>query len=137
MTAALIAAARRGVRVVALVPGKIDHNIVREAGRRGFGRLFEAGIEIYEYRGALLHAKTMVVDGRIVTIGGTNLDNRSFSLDEELNLTVYDRAVARRMERIFAADLGHARRVTYEGWAHRGLKARLFERIATPLESRL
>ena len=67
MEEALLAAVRRGVRVVALTPGKIDHNIVRSASRRGFGRLLKGGVEIFEYRAALLHAKTMVVDGAWAT----------------------------------------------------------------------
>jgi cardiolipin synthase len=78
MTAAPIPAARRGVRVVALGPGKIDHHRPGSEPAR-LRAVFEAGIEIYEYRAALLHAKTMVVDGQIVTSGGTDLDNRSFS----------------------------------------------------------
>ncbi len=86
-----------------ILPGKIDHNIVRQASRGELGRLLRAGIEVYEYRAALLHAKTMVIDGVWATVGSTNLDRRSFALNDELNLVVYDRAVARRLEQVFAA----------------------------------
>ena len=91
MTDTLLAAAQRGVRVVALTPGKIDHNLVRSASRRDFGELLLGGVQIFEYRAALLHAKTLVIDGAWATIGSTNLDNRSFALNEELNVAVYDR----------------------------------------------
>jgi cardiolipin synthase A/B len=134
---ALLAAAARGVRVVALTPGKIDHNIVRSASRRGFGRLLKGGIEIHEYQAALLHAKTMVVDGVWATIGSTNFDNRSFAVNDELNVVLYDRSVVERLATAFEADLGHARRVTYEAWQNRGLRAKLLEIFVLPIESQL
>jgi cardiolipin synthase A/B len=134
---ALLAAAGRGVRVVALTPGKIDHNVVRAASRRGFGRLLMAGIEIYEYQAALLHAKTMVVDGVWATVGSTNFDNRSFALNDELNVVLYDRAVVERMVTAFEADLANSRRVTYEAWQNRGLRTKLLERLVLPIESQL
>jgi cardiolipin synthase len=137
MEKALLGAARRGVRVVALTPGKIDHNIVRSASRRGFGRLLAGGIEIFEYRAALLHAKTMVVDGTWATIGSTNFDNRSLAVNDELNLVVYDAPLAAQLVRSFTSDLGHAARVTYEGWSERGLRAKLLELFVIPLESQL
>jgi cardiolipin synthase A/B len=137
MEQALLAAVRRGVRVVVLIPGAIDHPLVREAGRRRFGPLLAAGIEIYEYQAALLHAKTMVIDGVFATLGSTNFDNRSFALNEEVNLTVYDRAVGQQMQRIFAEDLAHARPVTYEAWKHRGLMSRLYETISLPIKDQL
>ena len=134
---ALLAAAGRGVRVVALTPGKIDHNVVRAASRRGFGRLLMGGIEIYEYQAALLHAKTMVVDGVWATVGSTNFDNRSFALNDELNVVLYDRAVVERMVAAFEADLANSRRVTYEAWQNRGLRTKLLERLVLPIESQL
>jgi cardiolipin synthase len=137
MEEALLAAAARGVRVVALTPGKIDHNVVRAASRRGFGRLLLGGIEIFEYQAALLHAKTMVVDGVWATVGSTNFDNRSFALNDELNVVLYDRAVVERLAAAFEADLAHARRVTYDAWQNRGLKTKLLERLVVPLESQL
>lgn len=126
-------AARRGVRVRVLVPGVIDHAIVREAGRRHFGDMMKAGIEFYEYKPALLHAKTMVVDGMWATVGSTNLDRRSFALNDELNLAVYDPGVASALARAFAADLEVSERVTLEAWQRRPLKGRIFELISIPL----
>ena len=137
MTAALLQTVARGVKVVVLVPGAIDHNIVRQASRAQFGRMLQAGIDIYEYMPALLHAKTMVIDGVWATIGSTNLDNRSLALHEELNVILYDREVAREMERVFLDDIAHSRRVTYEAWKKRGLAARFYELLAFPIRDLL
>ena len=137
MEEALAAAVKRGVRVVVLVPGRIDHNLVRQASRSGYGRMLKAGVEIYEYRAALLHAKTMVVDGVFATIGSTNLDNRSFALNDELNVVTYSRAVGRRMEEIFEEDLTHARKVEYSTWSRRGFMDRVLEKLTIPIRHQL
>jgi cardiolipin synthase len=137
MTEALLDARKRGVRVRVLVPGKIDHNLVRQASRAGFGGLLQAGIEIYEYRSGLLHAKTMVIDGVWATIGSTNLDNVSFAVNDELNAIIYNRAVAQRLAQVFEEDLAHAHRITYEAWKDRGLTERLIELLALPIRDLL
>jgi cardiolipin synthase len=137
MAQALMAAVRRGVRVVVLVPGMIDHNIVRGASRGQFGGMLKAGIEIHEYRAALLHAKTMVIDGVWSTIGSTNLDNRSFALNDELNVVIYNAAVAKRLEGVFLEDLTYARKVEYREWRSRGLRERLLELLAHPIRDLL
>jgi cardiolipin synthase A/B len=137
MRHAVIRTVRRGVRIAVLVPAVIDHNIVRQASRAQFGDLLEAGVEIYEYTPALLHAKTMVIDGVWATIGSTNLDNLSFSFNEELNLYFYDRGVAQQLERIFIEDVAMSRRVSYEAWKDRGIGARLLEVLALPIRDLL
>jgi cardiolipin synthase len=137
MRDALLNARRRGVRVMVLVPGAIDHNIVRQASRRQFGKLLRAGIEIYEYVPALLHSKTMVIDGVWATIGSTNLDNRSFAANDELNVIVYNRDVAQRLDRVFSDDLAYSRRVTLEDWKKRGIPAKLLETLALPIRDLL
>jgi cardiolipin synthase len=137
MQQALIGAAARGVRVKVLVPGAIDHNIVRQASRRQFGAMLRAGIQISEYTPALLHSKTMVIDGVWSTIGSTNLDNRSFALNDELNLILYSRPVARELERIFAEDIEHSRPVTFEQWKKRGFTAKVLEVLALPIRDLL
>jgi cardiolipin synthase len=133
----LIQTARRGVRVKLLLPGAIDHNLVRQASRSELGRLLQAGIEIYEYRAALLHSKTMVVDGRWVTVGSTNLDNRSFGLNDEINLVTYDRGVAQRLEQIFADDVSRSQQITYANWKDRGIMSRLLEMISIPVRGQM
>jgi cardiolipin synthase len=137
MQDAVLRTVRRGVRVAVLVPAVIDHNIVRLASRAQFGDLLEAGVEIYEYTPALLHAKTMVIDGVWATIGSTNLDNISFSVNDELNLIVYDRGIAGRLEAVFHDDVKVSRRVSYEEWKNRGLRARLLELLALPIRNLL
>jgi cardiolipin synthase len=137
MANALRAAVRRGVRVVVLVPGQIDHNLVRQASRGKFGRMLRTGVEIYEYRGALLHAKTMVIDSVWSTVGSTNLDNRSFAFNDELNLVAYSPAVARRLEQVFAEDLAHSRKLEYRRWSRRGIIDRFLELLTAPLRDQL
>jgi cardiolipin synthase len=137
MREAVLRTVRRGVRVTVLVPAVIDHNIVRLASRAQFGELLLAGVEIYEYAPALLHAKTMVIDSVWATIGSTNLDNISFAVNDELNLIIYDRGVAGQLERIFLDDVRVSRRVTYEAWKNRGLRARIIEVLALPIRDLL
>jgi cardiolipin synthase A/B len=137
MIETLVRTARNRVRVVLLLPGAIDHNIVKQASRGELGRLLEAGVEVHEYRAALLHAKTMVVDSRWATVGSTNLDRRSFALNEEINLVVYDEALAHRLERIFEEDLARSRRITYEAWRNRGIVSRFLEFLALPIRDQM
>src|ERR1041385_3163728 len=120
MTEALVKAASRGVRVVVLLPGEADSQLTYTASRSHYGRFLLGGVEVYEYKGALLHAKTIVVDGVWSTIGSTNFDNRSFALNQEINLTVYNSSIAQRLEQIFQEDLKCSQRITYEQWRSRG-----------------
>jgi cardiolipin synthase A/B len=137
MIRALIEARARGVKIVVLLPGAIDNNIVRHASRSKFGELMEAGIEIHEYQAGLLHAKTMIVDGIWATIGSTNMDSRSFSLNDELNLVVYSVEVAAELEKIFADDLTYSRKIDYERWGRRGPIDRLLEMLSLPIRREL
>ena len=137
MITTLVAAAKRDVEVVLIIPGAIDHNLVRQASRSEFGRLLKNGVQIYEYRPALLHAKTMVVDGIWATVGSTNLDHRSFSLNEELNVAIYDATTAQRLEQVFQQDLSNSRRVMYDDWNHRGFTSRFLELLAYPLKEQM
>ena len=80
-----------------------------------------------------MHAKTMVVDGVWATIGSTNYDNRSCALNEEVNLTLYNRRLAERLEQIFYEDLKFSKQITYEAWKSRGWKERFFELFTFPV----
>ena len=137
MLSTLLQARQRGVRVVLLLPGATDHNLVRQASRSELGRLLQAGIKVYEYRAALLHAKTMVIDSIWATVGSTNLDRRSFELNEELNLVVYNPDIARRLEGVFEADLRGSREVTYEAWKNRGIVSRFLEALSLPFRDQM
>ena len=81
-----------------------------------------------------MHARTMVVDGVWATIGSTNFDNRSFALDEELNLIVYNASSARQLEEAFEQDLKYSKQITYAEWNSRGIGARIYELFAFPVK---
>src|SRR5262245_54821644 len=125
-TKVLTEAAARGGDVKTMVGG--EHNDVktsRYAAIRLYGTLLKAGAEIYEYVPTMMHQKTMVVDGIWSTIGTTNFDNRSFALNEESNISVYDRQLADQLEEIFKEDLKVCERITHKQWEQRGLKTRI------------
>ncbi len=124
------AATQRGVKVTVLTPGKhADHLFTRASSRRRYGALLKAGAEIYEYQPVMIHVKTMVIDRLWSVVGSTNFDNRSFGLNDEVNLAVRDRAMAERLAADFERDLGESSRITYEHWAARSLKERILEPV--------
>jgi len=134
----LVEAARRGVDVKVMVSGvHNDIKLARINARRLYGRLLEAGVKIYEYNRTMLHHKYMVCDGMWATVGTTNFDNRSFGLNDEHNLCVYDAAVAREFEQIFARDLDDCDRVELEAWRSRGVAAKAVERLASLLKEQI
>ena len=137
MTKALVKAATRGVRVVVLLPGEIDSHLTYTASRSHYGPLLLGGVQIFEYKASLMHAKTIVVDGVWLTIGSTNFDNRSFALNQEINLTVYDSGLAHRLEEIFQEDLKYSQQITYEQWQSRSIFERLFEFFEFPIREQL
>jgi len=116
----LEAAMKRGVKVRVIMPGPhTDSSLVRRASRALWGRMLAAGAEIYEYQPTMYHCKVLVVDGLWTSVGSTNFDNRSFRLNDEANLNVYDRDFARRQRADFESDLKRSRRITYEEWMNR------------------
>jgi cardiolipin synthase len=137
MTKALVKAANRGVRVIVLLPGEIDSHLTYTASRSHYGPLLRGGVQIFEYKASLMHAKTIVVDGVWLTIGSTNFDNRSFALNQEINLTVYDSGLAHRLEEIFQEDLKYSQQITYEQWQSRSIFERLFEFFEFPIREQL
>jgi len=137
MTEALMKAATRGVRVVVLLPGEIDSQLTYTSSRSHYGPLLLGGVQIFEYKASLMHAKTIVVDGVWSTIGSTNFDNRSFALNQEINLTVYDSGIAQRLEEIFQEDLKYSQQITYEQWRSRSIFERFVELFAFPIKEQL
>jgi cardiolipin synthase len=120
------------------VPGTtIDSELTRKASRSRWGDLLGAGIEIYEYRPTMYHCKVMVVDDLWVSVGSTNFDNRSFRLNDEANLNVFDADFARRQSEVFENDKARSHRVTLEEWKHRPLWEKVVERLAGLLRSQL
>ena len=115
----------RHVKVRILVPGrKSDHLLTRSTSRGAYGPLLKAGAEVYEYQPAMIHAKVLVVDELWTVVGSTNFDNRSFGLNDEVNLAVRDAALAQRMESDLTHDLLLSRRVTLDEWRHRPIAER-------------
>ena len=138
ITKALIAARHRGVRIRVVLPGEnTDSDAARFASKSDWGPLLLAGVEIYEYQPTMFHNKMLIVDGLLVSVGSTNFDLRSFRLNDEASLNVYDTAFATRMTEVFAADLRQSRRYTYQAWKERPLKEKLFEKFVLPIKSQL
>ncbi|HKO56836.1 MAG TPA: cardiolipin synthase [Thermoanaerobaculia bacterium] len=135
---ALEGAVRRGVDVRVIVPGEeTDVPIVRQASRLHYELLLRRGIRIFEYQPTMMHAKTMVVDGVWTTIGSSNFDDRSFRLNDEVNVNVYDAAIAAQMESMFQEDLARSREVTQAKWFRRPVFDRLKEAVAGVLKRQL
>jgi cardiolipin synthase A/B len=127
---ALKDAARRGVDVRVILPSHTDFWPVLHAGRSHYTDLLEAGVRIYERRGALLHSKTVVVDGVWSSVGSTNWDPRSFLHNNELNAVVLGRRFARQMQAMFEKDLGNSDPVVLADWRRRPLLDRVKESFA-------
>lgn len=118
----------RGVKVRIITPGKgTDHAMTRGASRRLYGDLLEAGAQIYEYQPTMIHCKTLVIDGRWSVVGTTNFDNRSFGLNDEVNLAAFDEDLAARIADDFQRDVAEGKLVNYEDWKRRPVFERAHE----------
>ena len=125
----------RGVEVRIVVPGhKTDHALTRNSSRRLYGDLLAAGAKIYEYQPSMIHAKTLVIDSLWSVVGSTNMDSRSFSLNDEVNFAVADEAFAARLEQDFFNDVRNSREITYEQWRKRPMIERAHEWFGALLE---
>ncbi|KRA07590.1 phosphatidylserine/phosphatidylglycerophosphate/cardiolipin synthase family protein [Acidovorax sp. Root568] len=134
----LMDALARGVRVRLVTPGEhTDTETVKAASRATWGELLQAGAEIYEYGPTMYHCKVMIVDQLLVSVGSTNFDNRSFRLNDEANLNVYDAAFAQRQTQVFEDDIRRSRRVTYEAWRDRPLREKVHETLTGWMRSQL
>ncbi|HHW82556.1 MAG TPA: phosphatidylserine/phosphatidylglycerophosphate/cardiolipin synthase family protein [Actinomycetales bacterium] len=130
---AMLSAVERGVEVQLLIPENSNHVVADWAGRAVVSRLLRGGVRIHLFRHAMIHAKTMTVDGRWTTLGTTNIDRLSFTGNFEVNLEVYDEDLAHAMEETFARDLTNSRELTLEEWDRRGPVERMVERAVRPL----
>ncbi|MES2532253.1 MAG: phospholipase D-like domain-containing protein [Pseudomonadota bacterium] len=135
---ALVAAMKRGVRVRIITPGPIiDSKTVRSASRASWGPLLAAGAEISEYQPTMFHCKVFTVDGLLVSVGSTNFDNRSFRLNDEANLNIYDTAFAAEQTAQFERDLQQSKRLSLEAWQARPWHEKAMERLASLLATQL
>ncbi len=132
---ALVGATARGVRVRIIVPGSVtDQRLVRLASRRMYGELLEAGVLIHEYRPAMTHAKVLLVDDAWAVIGTTNIDNRSFEHNDEVNVALREPEVTSRLRRDFESDLAASDPITLDGWRRRPLLEKLLGPVCRILE---
>jgi cardiolipin synthase len=130
MRRAILRAAQRGVRVRAVVPGRAtDQRLVRLASRRMYRELLAGGVRIYEYRPAMTHVKSLMVDGEWAVVGTTNVDNRSFEHNDEVNLAFRERAVTARLRCDFESDVAASDEITLDTWHARSP----FEKLVGPV----
>ncbi|WP_375423741.1 phosphatidylserine/phosphatidylglycerophosphate/cardiolipin synthase family protein [uncultured Friedmanniella sp.] len=128
----LIRAARRGVDVRIIVPAESNHIVADWLSRGFYGQLLRAGIRLFLYQGAMVHAKTATIDGQWSTIGTANLDRLSLSGNYEINMEVYNADVARQMEEIFRLDSSNTVELTLPAWSRRHAMVKFSETVLTP-----
>ena len=127
----LIDASKRGVKIEVIVPGEeIDSPITRKASMSTWGEMLSSGINIYQYQDTMFHCKYMIVDDTWVSVGSTNMDNRSFRLNDEANLNIIDSRWAMKMVEIFNLDKEHSKRITYNEWAQRPFLSKILEKFS-------
>jgi cardiolipin synthase len=132
---ALIRSAQRGVRVRVVVPGKYaDQGLVRLASRRMYRDLLAGGVCLFEYRPAMTHVKALMVDDAWAVIGTTNVDNRSFEHNDEINVAFRETGVTGRLRRDFESDLAASDEITLEEWSKRPALEKLVEPVCWILE---
>ncbi len=128
----------RGVEVEIVLPGEHqDVTMVRHASRQAWGPLLEAGVRIHEYGPTMYHTKVLIVDEGFASIGSVNFDERSFRLNDEMNVNVYDPGFVRTQIDIFEADLALSREVTFAEWQARPLREKVLDRFWSLFESQL
>ncbi|HEX6517084.1 MAG TPA: phospholipase D-like domain-containing protein [Nocardioidaceae bacterium] len=130
---ALKAAAQRGVDVRLLVPATSNHVVADWLSRGYYGELLAAGVRIFRFQGAMMHAKTATIDGRWSTVGTANIDRLSMTGNYEVNVELIDPGMAEAMERIFRTDLSNSVELTASEWAARGLHKKFTELVLAPL----
>ncbi len=122
-------AAQSGVKVKLLVPGISDSFVVNITSQSFYEELMQAGVEIFKYQKGFVHAKTLVCDRKILTVGTANLDNRSFDLNFEINAVVFDPALAEALANQIETDMTHATLINLEEWNKRPRYTKLLEKI--------
>ena len=134
----LVAAVERGVRIRIMVPDKhIDHQIVRFVSKALWGDFLKKGVEIHTFEPTMMHNKMLIIDERLVSVGSTNFDMRSFHLNDEASLNIYDQDFAQKMTRIFEQDLERCHHYDYEMWRKRPFRQKILEKIFLPIKSQL
>jgi len=130
MLEALKLASRSGVDVKIMIPDRGDHPFVYAANNSFVGQLLEAGARCYRYTKGFLHSKTICIDSRVLSIGTTNMDVRSFKLNFEINAFIYDRERAEYHDQLFEEDLKNSAEITREVFENRGWTMKLRESVS-------
>jgi cardiolipin synthase A/B len=127
---ALRSAALRGVDVSIVVPQKNNHRCAELAGRSYYEELLNAGVHIYERRPPFMHAKAMIIDGKLSLVGTSNLDHRSLNLNYESTVAIYSSTFADAMKGIIHEDLVFSDEIILTAWNNRSSTCKLFENLA-------
>ena len=127
---ALRDAARRGVDVKIVLPGTTDSSLTMNAGRYYYSDLLKSGVKLYRRRNVLLHSKTAVIDNVWSTVGSTNMDFWSFSINDEVNAVILSKEFAAEMEEMFARDLAESEEIRLEAWKKRPVLEKIKQWIA-------
>jgi cardiolipin synthase len=130
---AMKAAARRGVDVRLLLPLKSNHVVADWISRGYFAQLLEAGVRIFRFKDAMVHAKTATIDGAWTTVGTANIDRLSLGGNYEINVEVIDHSLARVMEEIYLLDESNCLELTAHEWEARDVHRKFTELVLTPL----
>ena len=127
-----VAARKRGVKIEIILPGpNTDAKIVQRASRALWGTLLDAGVEIYEYQPTMYHCKVIIVDDVWVSVGSTNFDDRSFRLNDEANLNIYEASFAAAQVKVFEEDKGKSRLMTRAEFKNRSTLGKIMDKIAS------
>ncbi len=135
---ALLAARERDVKIRVLMPGPhIDSELIRLSSKATWGPLLRNGVEMYVYQPTMIHTKLLIIDQQLVSVGSTNFDIRSFRLNDEASLNVYDHEFAAQMTQVYEQDLKSTKRYTYDNWLNRPWTEKFAEHVLLPIKSQL
>jgi cardiolipin synthase len=134
---ALIAAAQRGVEATIILPEHSDVRLAKSASEIFYEELLEVGVRIFERQGTMIHTKTMVIDGIWSALGSSNIDDRSFLLNYECNISVYEKEFGMAMEEMFIQDIADCKEITLENWRKRSWWKRFRIKLLTPFIKQL
>lgn len=133
-----VSALKRGVKIEIIVPGPYsDKKIVQKASRSLWSVLLEAGVKIYEYQPTMYHCKVIIVDDLWVSVGSTNFDDRSFRLNDEANLNIYDANFAAQQIKVFEKDKKNSRLMTRADFRHRSKVGKAVDKLASVSNSQI
>jgi cardiolipin synthase len=136
LTVAMELAAMRGVDLKVLLPGRSNHSVTFHAGRSFYSQLLDAGVDLREYLPGIVHAKTLVADGKVALVGSANMDLRSFRLNFEVHALVHDATTATTLRDAFYSEVADSQRVDLAAWHARPWTLRVKEgaaRLVSPL----